>query len=131
MPLFFCFTGLSFSLRGKLLSNTGSRVYIGDIGEGNSALFCLTDREACCIEPNRRGAWRFPGSSSDIPVGQSSPGDFYAERGSSSLQLNRRNNAIGPTGTYSCLLPSASNNAGQTITIDIFGKWIYMSWLFI
>ena len=37
---------IGFFLNGRVLYN--SRAVISDIGEGSSALYCLTDREECC-----------------------------------------------------------------------------------
>ena len=52
---------LSFFLNGRLLPNN-SIVLLGDIGEGSSGLYCLTDREQCCSTEARgnRGLWRSP-----------------------------------------------------------------------
>ena len=99
-----------------LPTNSTNRVY--DIGEGSSALFCLTDREACCSGDNRRGAWRFPNGSS---VGGDSSRGFYITRGSSSLLLNRRSSATGPAGEFTCLIPNASDTI-RTVRIEIFSE---------
>ena len=91
---------------------------LNDIGEGSSALFCLTDRPACCTHPlsNNRGAWEFPSGSSVQTTGPS----FYFTRGFSSLQLNRRSSATGITGIFTCLIPSANNSAAQSIYVGIY-----------
>ena len=100
------------------LSNT-SRLLLSDIGEGSSALFCLTDREACCSEPNSLGMWNFPDGTR---IDQSSSSDIYFVRGSSSLQLNRRSGVTGPTGKFTCLIPGESDDSVifQPIFIGIF-----------
>ena len=77
----------------------------------------LYDRIACCSPPSSRGAWRFPNSKN---IQGSSPGTFYLARGSGSLQLNRRNSAIEPTGEFTCLIPSESNNRAQSLFIGVF-----------
>ena len=100
------FSGVSFFLNGRVLPNN-SVVLLSDIGEGSSALFCLTDRTRCCSTiagGERRGAWRFP-NGSEIMQG----GDFHRNRSHSSVILNRRNDAVGPTGIYKCAIPDSTN----------------------
>ena len=113
-----------FFLSGMLLPNN-SRVLLSDIEEGSGALFCLTDRETCCTNPPR-GAWRLPNSDNNIPRDQSSSSDFYVVvvRGSSSLVLNRRSGITGPTGKFTCLIPSASDSdrSSQSLFIGIFNE---------
>ena len=115
--LFSCLAELGFLLGGMLLPNN-SRVLLSVIGEGSSALFCLTDREACCSGSNNRGAWKSPSGSS---VSESSSSDsFYVVKGFSSVQLNRRSSVTEPTGAFTCLIPSANNSAAQSLFIGIF-----------
>ena len=97
-----------------------SRVLLSDIGEGSSALFCLTDREACCSFPNR-GALEFPDGRR---IGRSSSSGIYFGKGSSSIQLNRRSSATGPTGKFTCLIPREGDDflAVQTLFIGIFNE---------
>ena len=81
---------------------------LSEIGEGSSALFCLTNRRLCCSptagEGERRGAWRFPNGNEVFMNG-----DVYSNRSYSSVILNRRNNAVGPAGIYTCEIPDAEN----------------------
>ena len=95
--LFSCLAEVGFYLRGMFLSATGSRVWLSDIGEGSHALFCLTDRQ------DNRGTWRVPNNNN---INKNSPGGFYSGRGSSSILLNRRSNATGPTGMFKCSIPA-------------------------
>ena len=93
---------------------------LSDIGEGSSGLFCLTDRERCCSSNrggDRRGAWIFP-SGSEV-VQEDGGGDIYRDRSYSSVILNRRNNAVEPTGIYTCEIPDAGNNV-RTLVIGIY-----------
>ena len=85
---------------------------LSDIGEGSSALFCLTDRTRCCSTTaggERRGAWRFPNGNE---VFQYSTGeDINRDRSYSSVILSRRNNVVGPTGIYACAIPSEADSS--------------------
>ena len=96
---------------------------LSDIGEGSSALYCLTDRTACCSSAagGRHGAWRFPNGAVVI---ENQSADVYFTRGLSSLLLNRRSSAVGPTGVYTCLIPDAQDidSASQTLYIGIYGN---------
>ena len=92
---------------------------LGDIGEGSSALFCLTDRALCCSSSRggeRHGAWRFPNGSEVVQ--ESMNGDIYRDRSYSSLILFRRNNAVGPIGIYTCQIPD-TGNTNRTLLIEI------------
>ena len=120
MSLFSYLPELGFFLGGTLFPNN-SRVLLSDIGEGSSALFCLTDREACCSEPRTRGAWDFPNRTR---IDQISSSDVYFVRGSSFLQLNIKNGITGPTGKYTCLIPSNSDgdDDSQSLYVGIFNE---------
>ena len=78
---------------------------ISDIGEGSSALYCLTDREQCCSTETGaiRGLWRLPDGN---PV---TTANMYTVQGFSSIHLSRRSSAVGPTGVYTCEIPDADN----------------------
>jgi hypothetical protein len=89
------FAGLGFFLNGTVLSNN-SIVMLSNVHTGSGALYCLTDREVCC-GLSTGGAWRLP--NGDITV-ENQAADVYFTRGISSLHLNRRSSAAGPTGVY-------------------------------
>ena len=112
---YFCdvHAGLSFFLDGRVLSNN-SIVLLSDIGEGSSALYCLTDGELCCSTEagGNRGQWT-------LPDGSSSDSNLEFVKGFSSLLLNRRSSAVGPTGVYRCLIPDAVN-IFRTLYIGIY-----------
>ena len=99
-----------------------SALVLTDIGEGGSALICLSDSTQCCRgadNPNEGtplGNWSFPDDSSirNSDVG----GDIYITRGPSEVRLNRRNNAQSPTGVYRCEVVDARGNT-QTILVDL------------
>ena len=99
-------SGLGFFLNGTILSNNSISL-LSDIGEGSGALYCLTNRTRCCSTESggERGQWTLPdGSDSD-----DARTDLYFVRGNSSLLLNRRSSAVGPTGVYRCEIPDATN----------------------
>ena len=99
--------GVGLFFNGRLLSNN-SIVLLGNIGEGSSALYCLTDREICCsVEAagSSRGLWILP---SGYVIDNMYP-NIYTSRGFSSIHLNRRSTATMPAGVYRCLLPDARN----------------------
>ena len=99
-------SGLGFFLNGTLLSNN-SILWLSDIGEGSGALYCLTTRTRCCSTEagGESGQWTLPdGSNSD-----DSRTNVHFVRGYSSLLLNRRSSAVGPTGVYTCVIPDARN----------------------
>ena len=112
--LIFLFTVLHFELRGtSYLNNTV--VMLENIGEAENALYCVTSNENCCTE-NSEGEFFFPDGTA-VPnsiVGQ----DFFRNRGSLIIHLNRRNAATSPTGRYRCEIPDADGNL-QSIFINI------------
>ena len=93
---------------------------LSDIGEGSNALFCLTDRTQCCTTEagQRRGSWRFPNGS--LVTRDDANLDFYAIRGYSSICLNRRSDAVAPTGIFICRLPDEATGFGMKLFIGIY-----------
>ena len=98
-------------LRGRVYSNN-SDILITDIGEGENALLCLTSLIQCCRDSDTPsgeevlGRWLYPNGST---IGEMSKGeDFYTDRGSSVVRLNRRNNVTSPSGRFCCEIPDAS-----------------------
>ncbi len=90
-----------------------SIVTITDIGIGDNALFCLSNSNSCCRTRDgmASGEWFLPGGSSSINGSgeSSSTADFSRSRRSSAVLMNRRNNAVGPEGLYSCDVIDARN----------------------
>ena len=93
---------------------------LSDIGEGSNALFCLTDRRQCCSSEagDARGIWRFPTGSS-VPLNNANS-DFYAIRGYSSIRLNRRSDAVAPTGIYIGMVPYEATGMGKAMYIGVY-----------
>jgi hypothetical protein len=107
-----------FELGGNTYLNN-TVVLVGDIGEGDDALLCVTDNRDCC-DTGREGDFRFPNRSL-VPT-SSAGQDFYQTRGSQFIRLNRRNGVVSPVGTYGCGLPDA-NGMISVILIRI-GKFL-------
>ena len=99
--------GLGFFLEGRFLSNN-SIILLGDIGEGSSGLYCLTKNAECCLTEaeSMHSHWEFPNGSD---VAEDTIAGVYFTRGFSSIHLNRKSSAVGPTGVYKCLLPDATS----------------------
>ena len=93
-----------------------------DIGDGDDALFCLTDSTACCRFPFRAGNWYFP-NGTRVPS-SGIQWDFHRTTGQSVVVLHRRRG--GEDGIYSCVIPDAMN-VTQTIYIGVYsastGEW--------
>ena len=92
---------------------------LSDIGEGSNALFCLTNRTQCCTTEAglSRGGWRFPNDTSVILNATSY--QFYRIRGHSSVSLNRRSEALGPTGTFTCRIPNSQSEDNMKLFIRV------------
>ena len=114
-----------FSLRGRIYQNN-SVVTLGDIGENDTALLCMTTFTACCRAPytvengSGLGNWYFPNGTTVPSSGVSSRGthwDFYRTIGQMVVVLNRRRGGV--EGIYSCKIPD-STNVTQTIYIGLY-----------
>ena len=107
---------LGFFLNGELIPNN-SIVLISDIGEGSSALYCLTDRELCCSRAAgaARGLWRGPEGNVDTNPNAG----INSIRGFSSIRLSRKSRTVMPTGVYTCLIPSSSDTVSTSTTLRI------------
>ena len=111
---------VGFFLNGRLLP-IHSIVLFSDIGEDNSALYCLTDIEQCCSDGTgeRRGRWRFP--DGDVVPNIDSM-DIYFRRGFSSVRLNRKGNIMTPTGVYMCRIPDSISTSNRILRIGIYSN---------
>ena len=88
---------------------------LSDIGEGNNALLCLTDRTQCCTTPGQ-GQWMFP-NKSDILFRSIK---IYRIRGFSSLILNRESDVVGPTGIFTCQIPTNQSDTNKYLYIGVY-----------
>ena len=124
-------SGLYFTLAGTLYL-PGDTVLITEIGDfppatvptdPGTSLVCVTSNvnTECCRgsdNPNggRQGEWFFNGNI--IPRNSASL-DFSVSGFTEQVRLNRRNNAIGPTGVYECGVPPLGGGAVVTASITI------------
>ena len=77
----------------------------------------MTDRVECCRSTfGGGGEWYFPNTSQVGTVGGG--GDFYRNRDQRVVRLNRRNNAMMPTGSFCCTIPDR-NNVMQRLCIIV------------
>ena len=92
---------------------------LSEIGEGSNALFCLTDRTQCCTTEAglNKGGWRFPNDTSVIL--NDTNYHFYRVRGYSSVSLNRRSEALRPTGTFTCRIPNSHSQLNTNLFIRV------------
>ena len=108
---------LGFFLDGTFLSNN-SIVLLSDIGEGSNALFCLTDATQCCTAEagSYRGGWRFPNGNTIF----FRTTNFTRSSGLSSIRLNRESNTEGPTGIFTCRIPTNQSENNTNLYIGVY-----------
>ena len=106
-------------LGGKVYQNN-SAAPLTEVGEGDNALLCKTDKEECCgTVPNRFGEFYYP-SGIQVPIARQQQG-FYRNRGNQIIRLNRREGITSPTGPYRCEIPNADDMM-VTIYITLTGN---------
>ena len=108
--MLFYFLDLGFFLDG-IIYPPNVALDLTDIGEDGDSLRCLTPLIPCCRgedNPNggAQGGWRFPNGS--FVSGRNSGSDISRTKGASSVLLHRTNNAMFPTGVYTCEIPDNS-----------------------
>ena len=112
------FIGVYFELNGRMYSNN-SHVSITEVGEGENALLCKTNKKECCSRVgNRCGAFYYP-NEVEVPSKKYNHG-FYRNRGDQVVRLHRRVNeeVDSPTGVYCCKVPDACE-VEQKICIEL------------
>ena len=102
------------SLNGTTYQNN-SIVALEDIGDGDDALLCRTNRTACC-RSGGIGNWYFP-NGTRVRSSDSIQWGIYRTRGQMVVRLNRRGG--GEDGIYHCVIPD-SMNVTQTIYIGVY-----------
>ena len=90
-----------FSLNGRVYQN-GSRIVISDIGEVDSALYCVTSSTACCSNP-KAGNFYYPNGAA-VQYGDAG---VYRTRTDQAVRLNLRNSALVTPGRYVCEIPDS------------------------
>lgn len=119
---------LYFELNGEIYPS-GSSVLITDIGVANSAnnpgssLVCVTSdiNSQCCrgSDGGNVGEWYFPDGSTVLRRRENPGGDFTRSGFTEQVRLNRRNNAGGPTGVYTCAVPRECGGQIHTANISL------------
>ena len=113
---------------------------VEDIGEGEDALLCNTDKVMCCTNQNgesRAGEWYYPsGNSVDIEVVdmKQEQDEFYRDRGTQVVRLHRREGRIVERGRFQCKIPDAGDtiqfiyvHIGRFIVKQLFIKYVLLS----
>ena len=122
--------GLYFTLNGTVYQ-PGDTVLITAIGDSktdiNSSLVCVTSNvnTQCCrgIDGGRVGEWYFP-NGTIVPRNMEAPAsaNFTRKGFTHQVRLNRRNNAMSPTGIYECRVrvsgEANASNASDAITAN-------------
>ena len=105
-----------------MLYSRNVAVDLTEVGASSDALMCLTTLMECCrgIDTNGAGAmesWMFPDRS--LVPSQNDGSSLSRSRGPSSVLLHRINNAVTPTGVYTCEIPDA-NNTNTELNIYLY-----------
>ena len=112
--------GVYLSLNGTAIANNGY-VAVDDIGEGDAAaLLCHTDKVDCCTDmmrQTRAGEWYFPNGTRVGTFGGFQD-EFYRNRGTQVVRLNRRQGTFTERGLFRCEVPD-SDNVTQSVYINI------------
>ena len=108
-----------FSLRGTTYQNN-SCVTLEDIGEGDGALLCRTNKTDCCTRQlngtaTALGNWFFP-NGTRVPS-SGNQWNFHRTRGQMVVYLKRRRGGV--EGIYHCEIPD-SMSVNQTIYIGVY-----------
>ena len=103
--------GQQLTFKGTSYANN-TLLFITDLGDvDNNNVLCMTDLAGCCTGPGR-GHWIYPdgflnADGNSLVRNNPSGDDFFRTRGVMMVvRLERRNNAIGPTGQYCCQVPT-------------------------
>ena len=105
-----------------MLYSRNVAVDLTEIGASSDALICLTTLMECCRGSDTNGAgalgnWMFPNGY--IVSSQNSGASLSRSRGPSSVLLHHMNNAMTPSGVYTCEIPDA-NNTNTELNIYLY-----------
>ena len=113
---------VGFSLNGVTYLD-GSTVLREDIGEGNYALLCTTDRGDCCnTVPTSAGQFFFPNGFQVPILGDVGSSGYYRTRGDQLIRLNRQSPNGVITGQFRCEIPPSTTTTVSVIYINIGNK---------
>ena len=77
-----------------------------EIGEGDSALICKTNKVECCgTRPNRYGEFYYPNRARVPIISRAGGAELYRDHGNQLIRLNRRSGVVSPLGKYRCEIP--------------------------
>ena len=102
--------------------NNNSLITLNDLGEGNSALFCATDRGECCTaESDYDGNWFVPSGSKIEQQFANSTQELYVSRADQTVGLNYVNvsDYDVPSGIYHCEIAD-NNNVTNHLYVGIY-----------
>ena len=113
--------GVRLTLNNASIANN-SYVDVDDIGEGDAALLCHTNKTGCCGDRNglREGEWYFPNGDIVRTMGGNED-EFYRDRATKVVRLNHQQGTFAERGCFRCNVPDASNTT-QTVYVNI-GKF--------
>ena len=98
-----------FELNGNTFTSNSVASFL-DVGEGDGALLCKTNKVACCgTRPNRYGEFYYPSGGRVPIVGVAGGAELYRNRGNQLIRLNRRSGVVSPRGKYRCEIPDDSD----------------------
>ena len=128
-------SGLYFTLNDTVYQ-PGDSILIGDIGESispenaGSSLVCVTTNvnTQCCrgSDGRRAGEWYFPDGTMVPSDRNNRQANFTRSGFTHQVRLNRRNNAMLPTGTYECRVPhDATEMVNANITLILRGQGLF------
>ena len=118
-------TGLYFTLSGTVYLPNDT-IFITNIGSENnrsdhgSSLVCVTTNvnTQCCRTKDGQnvGEWYLPNGTKILNTPNT---NFYRTRYNQTVRLNSRNNAMSPTGVFTCVVPNDNSTMNHTATITI------------
>ena len=119
-----------FTLNGTIYL-PGDTILITDIGSENTSypsdpgfsLVCVTTNvnTNCCRDADggSEGEWLDPDGTRIL---NRTSDNFYKTRYTHQIRLNHRNDAMSPTGVFTCVIPNSTMNHTATITIGEYSK---------
>ena len=100
--------------------NSNEVIPLTSVGEGTNGVICMTTRMDCCtnaLGETRNGDWYYPNGDGIVPNSLANEA-FYRNRGTQQVILNRRNNAMSPTGCFCCELDDPRERICITLSLS-------------
>ena len=109
---------------GDRFYKNNSIVKLTDIGEGSQALFCISNYSYSAGDNEFDRDWYFPNGSVVQQRNYYQPyaADFYRNKDRSVVRLNRRNNALMPTGIFCCHIniTTGASRSTQSVCMGVY-----------